>query len=145
MSYDGYMQDPPKDSRTEPSIFTRIINGEIPCHKVFEDDRTLAFLNIYPVQPGHVLVIPKLQVEFVWDLPDAEYQALMSTVKLVAVHVRSVVDAPYMHSRVVGVHVPHAHVHLIPFHDPDELGVEPDSSIEPDHATLAAMAKKLMF
>src|SRR5690606_32793311 len=63
------------------SIFTKIIKGEIPCHKVYEDDQTLAFLDIHPAQPGHTLVIPKRQEEFVWDLNAEEYEALMSTVK----------------------------------------------------------------
>ncbi len=65
----------------EDSIFTKIIKGEIPCHKVYEDAQTLAFLDIHPVQPGHMLVIPKQQIEFVWDLPDEIYQALMMTTK----------------------------------------------------------------
>jgi diadenosine tetraphosphate (Ap4A) HIT family hydrolase len=60
----------------EESIFTKIVKGEIPSHKVYEDALTLAFLDIHPVQPGHTLVIPKKQVEFVWDLPEEDYQAV---------------------------------------------------------------------
>ncbi len=59
------------------SIFTKIVNGEIPCHKVYEDDKILAFLDIHPIQPGHTLVISKKQVEFVWDLDESDYAALM--------------------------------------------------------------------
>src|SRR5689334_21086022 len=99
----------------QDSIFTKIINGEIPCHKVYEDDKTLAFLDIHPVQPGHTLVIPKRQVEFVWDLDDEMYAAVMATTKKVARRLREVMSVPYVGEQVVGVDVPHAHVHLIPF------------------------------
>ena len=101
----------------EPSIFTKIINGDIPAHKIYEDELTLAFLDIHPVQPGHVLVIPKQQIEFVWDLPDELYRAVMATTKKMALHLREVLDAPYVSERITGVDVPHAHVQLIPFSD----------------------------
>lgn len=129
----------------EPSVFTKIIQGAIPCHRVYEDELTLAFLDIHPVQPGHVLVIPKNQVEFVWDLDDADYQAVMATAKLVAQRLKQVLQSPYIGEMVVGVDVPHAHVHLIPFSSPQQLHRQPDMSAEPDHAALAAMAEKLAF
>lgn len=66
------------------SIFTKIIKGEIPCHKVYEDDKTLAFLDIHPVTPGHTLVIPKIQIDEFQDLPTEDYRALMDTVQKVA-------------------------------------------------------------
>ena len=66
------------------SIFTKIIKGEIPCHKVYEDEQTLAFLDIHPVQPGHVLVVPKAQIASLWELDDATYQAVMATTRQVA-------------------------------------------------------------
>ncbi len=127
------------------SIFTKIIKGEIPCHKVYEDDTTLAFLDIHPVQPGHTLVIPKKQVEFVWDLPADDYQAVMATTKKVALRMREVLPPPYVSSRIVGVDVPHAHVQLIPFSVADELRKQQDMDAEPDHTVLAEMAKKLAF
>lgn len=127
------------------SIFTKIIKGEIPCHKIYEDDQTLAFLDIHPVQPGHILVIPKKQIEFVWDLPLDDYQAVMATTKKVALRMREVLAKPYISSRIVGVDVPHAHVQLIPFSVPEELRKRQDMEAEPDHATLAALAKKLAF
>lgn len=129
----------------EESIFTRIIKGNIPCHKVYEDDDIIAFLDIYPVQPGHVLVVPKKQIEFVWDLEEADYQALMAVVRRLAVRLRQTLAVPYVGSRVIGVDVPHAHVHLIPFSNTSQLKQEPDMSAEPDHAALAAMAEKLML
>lgn len=129
----------------EDSLFTKIIKGEVPCEKVYEDDTTLAFLDIYPVQPGHVLVVPKKQVEFLWDLGDSDYQALLATVKKVAKHLRSVLGTKYVGAQVVGDQVPHTHVHLIPFNTIDEYRRQADTSIEPDHEALAAMAKRLAF
>jgi histidine triad (HIT) family protein len=127
------------------SIFTKIVKGEIPCHKVYEDELTLAFLDIHPVQPGHVLVIPKEQIEFVWDLPDDLYQAVMATTKKVALQMREVLPQQYVHQRIVGIDVPHAHVQLIPFNTSADLRLEQDMTTEPDHAALAEIAKKLEF
>lgn len=129
----------------EDSIFTKIIKGEIPSHKIYEDEHTFAFLDIYPVQPGHVLVVSKEQVEFLWDLPDDLYQAVMITSKKVALRLREVMPPAYVHERVVGTDVPHVHVHLIPFNRTADLRVQPDTSAEPDHDALAAIADKLKF
>lgn len=127
------------------TIFTKIIKGEIPCHKVYEDELTFAFLDIYPRQPGHVLVVPKDQVEFVWDLPDDSYKALMMSCKKIALRLREIMPPAYVHEGIVGTDVPHAHVHLIPFNDSSELKGEPDMSAEPDHKALAELASKLIF
>lgn len=129
----------------EPSIFTRIINGEIPCHKVYEDEHTLAFLDIHPSQPGHTLVIPKKQVEFVWDMENEDYAALMATVKAVGAHLRERLAVPYVGIKVMGTDVPHTHVHLIPFATAEEYNAVGDQAAEPDHEFLAAMAEKLRF
>lgn len=127
----------------EDSIFTKIIKGEIPCHKVFEDEHTFAFLDIYPVQPGHTLVISKKQVASVWDLEPAEYAALMETVNKLALHLREALAVPYVGEVVEGVDVAHAHVHLVPFSTSEEFRNMPDRSVEPDHQALALMAKKI--
>ena len=129
----------------EDSIFTKIIKGEIPCHKVYEDALTLAFLDIHPVQPGHTLVIPKKQVEFVWDLPDDDYAAVMLAAKKVAKRLREVLGTRYVGERIVGVDVPHAHVQLIPFNTVAEYVKPQDTASEPDHAALAELAKRLVF
>lgn len=130
----------------QDSIFTKIIKGEIPSHKVYEDDQTLAFLDINPVAEGHVLVIPKVQVEFVWDLEPSDYQALMSTVQKVAKRLRKVIAKPYVGEMVVGVDVPHAHVHLIPFSQPRDMSQALTGAGEPaEQANLAATAEKLRF
>lgn len=128
------------------TIFTKIIKGEIPCHKIYEDELTFAFLDIHPVQPGHVLVVPKQQIEFVWDLDDSLYRAVMATVKKVALRSKEVLGVPYVGLQVIGVDVPHAHVHVIPFSDVTVYkNSHPDMNAEPDHAVLAEIAKKLAF
>ena len=129
----------------EDSIFTKIVNGEIPCHKVYEDDLTLAFLDIHPVHAGHTLIIPKQQIEWVWDLPDDLYQAVMATTKKVANRLLEVLETPYVSERIVGIDVPHAHVQLIPFSDAAQLRFQPDMNAEPNHSQLAELAKKLAF
>ncbi len=129
----------------QESIFTKIIKGEIPCHKVYEDDHTLAFLDIHPVTPGHTLVVPKREVEFVWDLSEADYLALMEACKVVAQRLREVLAVPYVGVQVVGVDVPHAHVHLIPFSTVVEFHGQADMSAEPNHDALKRLASTLLF
>jgi histidine triad (HIT) family protein len=127
----------------QDSIFTKIVKGEIPCCKVYEDDLTLAFMDINPVHPGHLLVITKEQIEFVWDLSDELYQALMLTCKKVALRMREVLPEQYVHMRVIGTDVPHTHVHLIPFDQTADFKAEPNLSA--DRAEVAAIAEKLSF
>lgn len=129
----------------EDSIFTKIVNGEIPCHKVYEDDKTLAFLDIKGTVPGHTLVITKKQVKFLWDLDDEDYSAVMATTKKVANRIREVLNPKLVGVKVMGEGVPHVHVHIIPFNEKEEYNQSPDMSIEPDHEKLADMAKKLAF
>ncbi|HET9174225.1 MAG TPA: HIT domain-containing protein [Candidatus Saccharimonadales bacterium] len=129
----------------QDSIFSKIVRGEIPCHKIYEDELTLAFLDIHPKQPGHTLVIPKQQVAFVWDLDERLYTAVLATVRKVAQRQREVLGAPYIGEHIMGTDVPHAHVHVFPFTSPAEFHMEPDMSAEPDHVALADMAMKLTF
>lgn len=129
----------------EDSIFTKIVKGEIPCHKIYEDELTLAFLDIHPVTAGHTLIIPKKQIEFVWDLPTEDYTAVMAAAQKVAVRLREVLGTTYVGERIVGVDVPHAHVQMLPFNAVDEYNAPQDMSSEPDHAALAALAEKLAF
>lgn len=129
----------------EDSIFTKIIKGEIPSHKIYEDDKVFAFLDIHPKKPGHTLVIPKKQVQFVWDLEDEDYQAVMAAVKKVALRIRDVLGSSYVGELVVGEDVPHAHIHVYPFETTEESRFIPDPNAEPDHTALAAMAQKLAF
>lgn len=129
----------------EDSIFTKIIRGEVPCHKIYENELTLCFLDIHPIQLGHTLVIPKKQIEFVWDLPDEDYAAVMAAAKRVALRLRAVLGTKYVGEHVIGVDVPHAHVQLIPFNTAAELHNSQRIDLEPDHQALAALAEKLKF
>lgn len=95
------------------SVFTKIIQGKIPCYKIYEDDKTMAFLDIEPEAEGHTLVVPKIEVEKVYELPEEYYQAVMATVKRLAQHMEAVLGER-MQIKVVGIDVPHAHVHILP-------------------------------
>lgn len=129
----------------EPSVFTHIIRGDIPSHKVYEDDHVYAFLDIHPVTLGHTLVIPKKQVEFVWDLDDETYVHLQLAVKKIARHLRDTLNVPFVGQQIIGVDVPHAHIHLIPFTHASEFHHVPSQSDGPDHKALAALAQKVAF
>lgn len=103
------------------SIFTKIINGEIPSYKIYEDEKTLAFLDINPETKGHVLVVPKLEVDKIYDLPDEDFDALMHTVKKLSTHMEKVLEKRILW-KVIGTDVPHAHVHLLPYDETWEHG-----------------------
>ena len=128
----------------QDSLFTKIIKGEIPSHKVYEDDKTLAFLSIYPSVIGHTLVIPKVQVETLWDLNEQDYAAVMKTTQKVALRLREVLGVERVGEKVIGLDVPHAHVHLVPFNTPEEYYAK-ETTDEPDHAALASVAERLKF
>jgi len=97
-----------------PSIFTRIVNGEIPCYKVAEDDHFLAFLDINPLAKGHTLVIPKKEVDYIFGVEDNMYAGLCLFAKRVALAVEKVVPCKRMGIAVLGLEVAHAHIHLVP-------------------------------
>ena len=96
------------------SVFTRIITGEIPCYKIYEDENNLAFLDINPETAGHTLVIPKIEVDRIYDLPEEDYISLMLTVKKVVRKMEDVLGKRVIW-KVVGTDVSHAHIHLMPF------------------------------
>ena len=129
----------------EDSLFTKIVKGEVPCYKVYEDDRTLAFLDIHPDKEGHTLVITKVQVDQYLDLSDEDYQALWLTVKKVAERLKKILSKDRVRLAVVGTDVPHVHVHLIPFNENDKSNNTYRDNNEPDHSVLAEMAEKLVF
>jgi histidine triad (HIT) family protein len=130
----------------EDSIFTKIIKGEIPSHKVYEDDKTFVFLDIHPFTPGHVLVVPKTQIDHFDDLPEEDYQAIFEAVKKVAKRLKEVLGPQRVCLRVEGFDVSHAHVHVYPCNEPaDFYGPKDRAQIEPDHKALSEMAKKLAF
>lgn len=122
------------------SVFTKIVKGEIPCYKIYEDEKTLAFLDIHPESMGHTLVIPKVQVDKVYELSDDDYVALFSTVKKVAQRMEKVLGVRTL-MKVVGTDVPHAHVHLMPYDTSWEHG----RTLEPTEAEMKEMQEKLAF
>lgn len=99
------------------SIFSKIIAGEIPCYKIYEDEKTLAFLDIHPETPGHTLVVPKVEVDKLYELEMEDYLAVMKTVKILASRMEKVLGRRTL-MKVIGTDVPHAHVHLVSL-DPD--------------------------
>lgn len=96
------------------TIFTKIINGEIPCYKIAENDYCLAFLDINPLAKGHTLVVPKVEVDYIFDLDDSNYTELTLFAKQVGKAIEKVVPCKRIGVTVIGLEVPHAHVHLIP-------------------------------
>lgn len=104
-----------------PSIFTRIIKGEIPCYKVAETDDCLAFLDINPLAKGHTLVIPKKEVDYLFDLDDTLYEDLFAFSKKVAVAIKKTIPCERIGVAVIGLEVPHAHIHLCPINGIHDL------------------------
>ena len=96
------------------SIFTKIIKGEIPCHKIEENEHFIAFLDIMPLKKGHTLVVPKVQVDYIFDLEDQTLGDLMIFAKKVAKKIEATISCERIGVAVIGLEVPHAHVHLIP-------------------------------
>lgn len=96
------------------SIFTKIIKGEIPCHKIEENEHFIAFLDIMPLKNGHTLVVPKVQVDYIFDLEDQTLGDLMIFAKKVAKKIEAAIPCERIGVAVIGLEVPHAHVHLIP-------------------------------
>jgi histidine triad (HIT) family protein len=103
------------------SIFTRIVNGEIPSYKVAEDDRFYAFLDINPLAEGHTLVIPKVEVDYIFDLDQETYQSLFAFARKVAIAQKSVIPCRRIGMAVLGMEVPHTHIHLVPLNSEGDL------------------------
>lgn len=129
------------------SLFTKIINGQLPCHKVYEDEQTFVLMDIHPIQPGQVLVVPKAQVCFVWQLEPRAYQALMDTVQKVGQRLQQVFPKKARVGAVIeGLDIEnHAHIKVFPFDNDKEFRNVPDANREPNHVALAEIAKKLAF
>lgn len=124
-----------------PTLFTRIVSGEIPCHKICEDERFLAFLDIRPINPGHTLVIPKKEIDYFFDLDDAMMGSIMVYAKKVARAIKKTVECRRVGVMVAGIEVPHAHVHLVPIQSVGDLNF---ARAKPaDNKELAQMAGKI--
>ncbi len=125
-----------------PSLFSRIVAGEIPCHKIAEDDRFLAFLDIMPLAEGHTLVIPKLEVDRYFDLPDDLLSGINLFARDVALQLERAIPCERVGVAVIGLEVPHAHVHLIPLNGVADINFErPKLQVTPED--LAATATKI--
>lgn len=124
-----------------PTLFTRIINGDIPCHKICEDERFLAFLDIRPINPGHTLVIPKKEIDYFFDLDDVMIGGIMVYAKKVAHAIQRTVECRRVGVMVAGIEVLHAHVHLVPIQGVGDLNF---AKAKPaDNKELAQMAGKI--
>jgi histidine triad (HIT) family protein len=130
----------------QESIFTKIINGDIPAYKIYEDEKTLAFLDIHPARPGHTLIVPKSQVDRLENLADEDYAAVLATVRKVMQRIVAIFGQEYRAClKLEGFDVPHAHVHVIPCRNGADFWTRQDMEAPVDHEGLAAMANKLAF
>ena len=124
------------------SIFTRIINGEIPCYKIAENDKFFAFLDINPLMKGHTLVIPKKETDYIFDIEDQEYQELFLFAKRVAAAVKKAIPCKRVGVAVLGMEVPHAHIHLVPLQSEGDMDFRKEKlSLSPD--TFKEIAEKI--
>lgn len=123
------------------SIFTKIIKGEIPCYKIAEDDNFLAFLDVNPNAKGHTLCVPKQEIDKIFDIQDDLYLGLMQFSKQVAVALEKTVTCQRIGMAVIGLEVPHAHVHLIPLNEMDEMRFQKKVSMTKEE--FEALAKKI--
>ncbi|MBI3133926.1 MAG: HIT family protein [Bacteroidetes bacterium] len=124
------------------TLFSRIAAGEIPCHKVAENAKFLAFLDIAPLQKGHTLVIPKTETDYIFDLDDALLSEMMVFAKMVSKKIHSSFPCKKVGVAVIGLEVPHAHIHLIPINAMKDMDFsQPKLSLTQDE--LAAIAQKL--
>ncbi|MCX6167478.1 MAG: HIT family protein [Sphingobacteriales bacterium] len=124
------------------SIFSKIISGEIPAHKVAETSDFLAFLDINPLVEGHVLVIPKKEVDYIFDIDDETYAGLMIFSKIVAEGVKKAIPCKKVGVSVIGLEVPHAHVHLIPMNAVSDMNFSSEK-LTPSAEQLAETAQKI--
>ena len=123
------------------SIFTKIINGEIPCYKVAEDDHFIAFLDIDPNVKGHTLCVPKKEVDKLLDLDEKTYLGLMQFARKVGLAIEKTVDCNRVGMSVIGLEVPHVHVHLIPLNEMKDMSFK--HKIAMDNEAFIALAKKI--
>lgn len=123
------------------SLFSRIIAGEIPCHKIAENDQYFAFLDVFPCAVGHVLVVPKQEIDYLFDLSDELYAGLMSFAKQIEPAIRKAVPCKRVGVAVIGLEVPHAHVHLIPMNSMSDMNFHNKLKLSPEE--LAETAAKI--
>ena len=123
------------------SIFTKIVNGEIPCYKIAEDDNFIAFLDVNPNAKGHTLCVPKKEINKIFDMEDDLYLGLMAFSKKIAKGIEKTIECKRVGVAVVGLEVPHVHVHLIPLQDMDDMRFQRKVSLEKQE--FQTLAKKI--
>jgi histidine triad (HIT) family protein len=123
------------------TIFSKIVSGEIPCHKIAETDDFLAFLDVFPCAIGHTLVIPKKEIDYIFDMSDDQYLGLMLFAKSIAPAIKSAVPCKRVGVAVIGLEVPHAHVHLVPLNSMSDMDFGKKIKLSPE--VLAETAKKI--
>lgn len=121
------------------TLFTRIVNAEIPCHKVAENDKFLAFLDIMPLKKGHVLVIPKVEIDYIFDIDDELLGEMMVFSKQVATKIKKAIPCKKIGVSVIGLEVPHAHIHLIPMNSVSDMDFS-KPKLNPEQTELAETA-----
>lgn len=124
------------------SIFSKIINGEIPCYKIAETEKCIAFLDVFPLVEGHVLVVPKKEVDYIFDLEDSDFTELQLFSKKVARAIKQVISCKRIGVAVIGLEVPHAHIHLVPMNNTDDLNFT-KSKLKPSKEQLEKVARKI--
>ncbi len=124
------------------SIFTKIIQGEIPCYKIAENDQFLAFLDVFPLVHGHILVVPKKETDYIFDIEDVELSAMMLFAKKIAKAQKSAVPCKRIGIAVIGLEVPHAHIHLVPMNTANDVNFT-QAKIKPTSEELAEMAERI--
>ena len=126
------------------TIFSRIINGEIPCYKVAENDKFFAFLDINPLMKGHTLVIPKKEVDYIFDIEDNDLGEMMIFAKQIANKIKDVIPCVKVGVAVIGLEVPHAHIHLVPMQKEGDLDFK-RPKLQLSQEEFVELQKKLAF
>lgn len=123
------------------SIFSKIVAGEIPCHRIAENDKYLAFLDVFPCAKGHTLVIPKQEIDYLFDMEDEHYLGLMAFAKSIEPAIRKAIPCKRVGVAVIGLEVPHAHVHLIPMNSMADMNF--NSKLKLSQEELTEIADKI--
>ncbi len=142
MAYPGKFPTFALKKQTMASLFTKIIQGEIPSHTIAEDDRYYAFLDIFPLKEGHTLVIPKQEIDYMFDLDDELLAGLHVFSKKIAIAIQKAIPCERIATAVIGLEVPHAHLHLVPIHTMSDINFA-NPKLKPTSEELAATAEKI--
>jgi histidine triad (HIT) family protein len=133
-----------------PSIFSRIVSGEVPCYKIAETANCLAFLDVFPLREGHILVVPKSEIDNIFDLEKSVYNELWQFSQTIAVALKKAIPCTKVGVAVIGLEVPHAHIHLVPINEANDLNftqakmkIEKERMLEIAQSIIAKLESKL--